>query len=60
MLVSPSRAFDGEWISTFSPGTPFAIGVAVEHLTGQLPDGHWFEGNSLSRDFSTQSNPQTV
>jgi hypothetical protein len=60
VLVSPSRAFDGEWISTFSPGTPFSIGVAVEQLTGQLPDGHWFEGNRLSRDFSTQSNPQSV
>jgi EspG family len=53
VLVSPARAFDGEWISTFSPGTPFAIGVAVEQLTGQLPDGHWFEGNRLSRDFGT-------
>lgn len=21
VLVSPSRAFDGEWVSTFSPGT---------------------------------------
>ena len=60
VLVSPSRAFDGEWISTFSPGTPFAIGVAVEQLTGQLPDGHWFDGNRLSRDFSTQANPQSV
>ena len=60
VLVSPSRAFDGEWISTFSPGTRFAIGVAVEQLTDQLPDGHWFEGNRLSRDFSTQSNPQSV
>jgi hypothetical protein len=60
VLVSPSRAFDGEWISTFSPGTPFAIGVAVEQLTGQLPDRHWFEGNRLSRDFSTQANPQSV
>jgi hypothetical protein len=59
VLVSPSRAFDGEWISTFSPGTPFAVAVAVEQLTGQLPDGHWFEGNRLSRDFSN-SNPQTV
>lgn len=60
VLVSPSRAFDGEWISTFSPGTPFAIGVAVEQLTSQLPDGHWFEGNRLSRDFSAQPNPQAV
>jgi EspG family len=59
VLVSPSRAFDGEWISTFSPGTAFAIAVAAEQLTNQLPDGHWFEGNRLSRDF-TSTNPQTV
>ncbi len=59
VLVSPSRAFDGEWISTFTPGTPFAIAVAVEQLTNQLPDGHWFAGNRLSRDFSSP-NPQTV
>jgi len=59
VLVSPSRAFDGEWISTFSPGTPFAVAVAVEQLTSQLPEGHWFEGNRLSRDF-TSINPQTV
>lgn len=55
VLVSPSRAFDGEWISTFLPGTPFAIAVAVEQLTAQLPDGDWFPGNRVSRDFSTQS-----
>jgi hypothetical protein len=60
VLVSPSRAFDGQWISTFSPGTSFAIAVAVEQLTGELPDGHWFEGNRLSRDFSTQSDSQAV
>jgi EspG family len=59
VLVSPSRAFDGEWISTFSPGTPFAVAVAVEQLTSQLPEGNWFEGNRLSRDF-TSTNPQTV
>jgi hypothetical protein len=59
VLVSPSRAFDGEWISTFSPGTPFATAVAVEQLISQLPEGHWFEGNRLSRDF-TSINPQTV
>ena len=58
VLVSPSRAFDDEWISTFSPGTPFAIAIAVEQLTSQLPQGHWFEGNRLSRDFT--GNPQTV
>jgi hypothetical protein len=56
VLVSPSRAFDGEWVSTFSPGTPFAIAVAVEQLTAELPDGQWFPGKRLSRDFSTQSN----
>lgn len=54
VLVSPSRAFDGEWVSTFSPGTPFATAVAVEQLTALLPDGHWFPGQRLSRDFSVQ------
>jgi hypothetical protein len=55
ILVSPSRAFDDEWVSTFSPGTPFAIAVAVEQLTAHLPDGQWFPGKRLSRDFSAQS-----
>ncbi len=55
VLVSPSRAFDDEWVSTFSPGTPFAIAVAVEQLTAHLPDGQWFPGQRLSRDFSAQS-----
>jgi hypothetical protein len=60
VLVSPSRAFDGEWISTFRPGTAFAIAVAVEQLTAELPDGHWFEGKRLSRDFSTRSSSRAV
>ena len=55
VVVTPSRAFDGEWISTFRPGTPFAIGTAVEQLTAELPDGDWFPGRRLSRDFTTQS-----
>jgi hypothetical protein len=55
VLVSPSRAFDGEWISTFRPGTEFAIALAIEQLTAELPDGQWFPGKRLSRDFSTQS-----
>jgi hypothetical protein len=55
VLVSPSRAFDGEWVSTFSPGTPFAVAVAIEQLTAGLPDGQWFAGQRLSRDFSAQS-----
>jgi hypothetical protein len=54
VLVSPSRAFDGEWVSTFSPGTPFAIAVAIEQLTASLPDSQWFSGQRLSRDFSAQ------
>ncbi|MCL6027745.1 ESX secretion-associated protein EspG, partial [Neisseria meningitidis] len=44
VLVSPSRAFDGEWVSTFSPGSPFAIAVAIQTLTACLPDGQWFPG----------------
>src|ERR1700733_15169821 len=60
ILVSPSRAFDGEWISTFRPGTAFAIAVAVEQLTAELPDGHWFAGKRLSRDFSTRSSSRAV
>jgi hypothetical protein len=55
VLVSPSRAFDGEWISTFKPGNAFAIAVAVEQLTAELPDSEWFPGNRLFRDFSAQS-----
>jgi EspG family len=55
VVVSPSRAFDGEWISTFRPGTSFAIAVAVEQLTAELPDGDWFPGKRLSRDFTTHS-----
>lgn len=51
VLVSPSRAFDGEWVSTFSPGTPFAIAVAIEHLTALLPDDGWFAGHRLARRF---------
>ncbi len=54
VLVSPSRAFDGEWVSTFSPGTLFAIAVAIEQLTALLPDAQWFSGQRLSRDFSAQ------
>ncbi|OCB35362.1 secretion protein EspG [Mycobacterium malmoense] len=54
VLVSPSRAFDGEWVSTFAPGTPFAIALAIEQLTGLLPDAEWFPGHRLARDFTAQ------
>lgn len=51
VLVSPTKAFDGEWISTFTPGTPLAIATAVERLTATLPDGRWFPDHAVSRDF---------
>ena len=54
VLVTPTRAFDGEWVSTFRPGTPFATAVAIEQLTSYLPDGEWFPDHHLSRDFSAQ------
>lgn len=54
ILVTPSKAFDGEWVSTFKPGTDFAIAVAVEQLIATLPDGQWFAGQPLSRDFTAQ------
>lgn len=54
VLVSPSRAFDGEWVSTFAPGTPFAIALAIEQLTALLPDAEWFPGHRLARDFTAQ------
>jgi hypothetical protein len=55
VLVSPSRAFDGEWVSTFGPGTPLAIAAAIEQLTALLPHGQWFEGRRLSRDLSAST-----
>ena len=51
VLVSPSKAFDGEWISTFAPGVPLAIAAAVERLSAALPDGPWFPDQAVTRDF---------
>ncbi|GAS96344.1 secretion protein EspG [Mycolicibacterium canariasense] len=42
ILVHPQRAFDGEWVSTFTPGAAPAIAAAVDRLTASLPDGSWF------------------
>ncbi|MGE2722648.1 ESX secretion-associated protein EspG [Mycolicibacterium celeriflavum] len=53
VLVHPSKAFDGEWVSTFTPGTPLAIASAVERLTATLPDGAWFPDLKLTRDFDS-------
>jgi EspG family len=55
VLVSPSRAFDGEWVSTFSPGTPSAVAIAIEQLTANLPYGQWFSSRRRARDFSAQA-----
>lgn len=51
VLVRPHRAFDGTWLSTFTPGTAFAIALAVEQLTATLPGGQWFPEITLTRDF---------
>ncbi len=55
ILVSPRMAVDGEWVSTFEPGTPFAVARAVENLTATQPDGRWFPDSRLTRDFTTQA-----
>jgi len=56
ILVSPAKAYDGEWVSTFAPGTPLAIAAAVERLTATLPDGSWFPDINLIRDFDRTEN----
>jgi len=56
ILVSPAKAYDGEWVSTFAPGTPLAIAAAVEGLTASLPDGSWFPDIKLTRDFDRTEN----
>ncbi|MEO3758902.1 ESX secretion-associated protein EspG [Mycobacterium sp. B14F4] len=55
VLVHPTKAFDGEWVSTFTTGTPLAIATAVERLTATLPDGAWFPHLNLTRDFGTEN-----
>lgn len=37
VVVSPHRAFDGEWLSTFASGTPSAIADALVELATMLP-----------------------
>jgi hypothetical protein len=55
ILVTPSKAFDGEWVSTFTAGTPLAIAAAVDRLTATLPDGSWFPHARLTRDFDQRT-----
>ncbi len=50
ILVSPSKAFDGEWVSTFAPGHPAAIAAAADRLIATLPHGSWFPA-AQHRDF---------
>ena len=47
VVVSPEKAFDGEWVSTFAPGLPWTIALAVDNLTATLPDGRWFPAAQL-------------
>jgi hypothetical protein len=54
VVVSPTPAFDGEWVSVFAPGTDLAVALAVESLTAALPDGRWFSPIHPVRDFTTQ------
>jgi hypothetical protein len=58
VVVCPTKAFDGEWVSTFAPGTPLAIAAAVERLTATLPDGEWFPAAHLTRDFDQRTEDQ--
>ena len=55
VLVSPSRAFDGEWVSTLQPRDTVCDRRRDRTADRQLPDGQWFPGQRLSRDFSVQS-----
>jgi len=55
ILVSPSKAFDGEWVSTFAPGTAAAIAAAVDRLVATLPHGSWFPGAHQNRDFDQRT-----
>ncbi|BBY60541.1 ESX secretion-associated protein EspG [Mycolicibacterium sarraceniae] len=55
LVVSPTRAFDGEWVSVFAPGTDMAVALAIERLTATLPDGPWFSPLQSVRDFTAQT-----
>lgn len=64
LLVHPTQAFDGEWVSTFAPGHTSAIAAAVDRLTASLPGGSWFSAPAgsdqipatlLHRDFDQRT-----
>ncbi len=52
LVVTPEKAVDGEWISTFAPALPGKIALSVEKLTATLPGGRWFPAVQLSREFT--------
>ncbi|MGK2901741.1 MAG: ESX secretion-associated protein EspG [Mycobacterium sp.] len=57
ILVSPSKAFDGEWVSTFTPGAAAVIADAVDRLIATLPHGSWFPtADARSKNFSSHQN----
>lgn len=60
ILVHPHRAFDGEWVSTFSPGDTPAIAAAVDRLTDGLPDGSWFAAHNRDFDQRTEKRCPTT
>lgn len=51
LVVTPEKAADGEWVSTFAPGLPWTIARSTEKLTATLPGGRWFPAAQLSREF---------
>lgn len=54
VLVSPTRAFDRQWVSVFAPGSDAAIACSVERLTHALPDGGWFATDETASSSITQ------
>ncbi|MDO3400244.1 ESX secretion-associated protein EspG [Mycolicibacterium neoaurum] len=55
ILASPQRAFDGEWVSTFAPGSDSAIAAAIDNLIATLPGGPWFAPATHNRDFDQRT-----
>ena len=56
ILVCPSTAFDGEWVSTFTSGTATALAGALDTLITPLPSGSWFPAHSGSNRFRAEHN----
>ncbi|WP_148223332.1 ESX secretion-associated protein EspG [Segniliparus rotundus] len=59
VLVAPSRAPDGQWLSTFSPGTTPAIAAAVQQLAEtQLAQAERNEEKQCGGKFSSTTDSQ--